>query len=121
MRNLRLIPRQGMTRVRSGSPRFGYPFVNMIWLKGRGTAIVETVKGRIELMDWPYEARPANPSLPFYNGDMEPVRIAPDSYRFRPLTERLISSIRRTWPSPHDASVKEGWLQISSVRPSLGR
>lgn len=75
------------------------------WLKNTRTAVVETEDGRLQLLDWDFEQKTAAaPLLPFYNGDMAPVRIAPDSYRFRPLTNRLINSIRRAWPSPHDAA-----------------
>ncbi len=76
------------------------------WLKTNKTAIVETQAGRMHLLDWPYESTHADqPFLPFYRGDM--VKIIPDAARFRPMTERLIASIRRTWPSPHDASAKD--------------
>lgn len=73
------------------------------WLKSSKTAIVETMSGRMKLIDWQHE-NTEQPMLPFYNGDM--VKIIPDSARFRPMTQRLVASIRRTWPSPHDASVK---------------
>ncbi len=74
------------------------------WLKESRTAIVETMDGRMKLIDWPFEANPKQSSLPFYTGDMVPART--EAYRFRPLTERLTFSIRRTWPSPHDATQK---------------
>lgn len=73
------------------------------WLKDGRTAIVETDTGRINLLDWPEKATQMDlPVLPFYNGDM--IKIIPDAARFRPMTERLVAAIRRTWPSPHDAS-----------------
>jgi len=75
------------------------------WLKESRTAIVETTGGRIKLIDWPFETKPSQSSLPFYVGDMKPAQAA--AYRFRPLTERLTASIRRTWPSPHDSTLKE--------------
>lgn len=76
------------------------------WLKDGRTAIVETLPGRMQLLDWPKEDTAESlPLLPFYNGDM--VRILPDAAKFRPMTERLVTSIRRTWPSPHDASQKQ--------------
>lgn len=62
------------------------------WLKNTSTAIVENAAGKIELIDWPQgilQLRPTNAS------------------RFRPMTNRLIGSIRRTWPSPHNASAPE--------------
>ncbi len=73
------------------------------WLKNSKTAIVETMSGRMKLIDWPHE-QTEQAMLPFYNSDI--VKIVPDSARFRPMTQRLVASIRRTWPSPHDASVK---------------
>ncbi len=73
------------------------------WLKDGRTAIVETDTGRINLLDWPEKATQMDlPVLPFYNGDI--IKIIPDAARFRPMTERLVAAIRRTWPSPHDAS-----------------
>lgn len=76
------------------------------WLKDGRTAIVETMSGTIKLLDWPEEKLAGNmPMLPFYNGDM--VKIIPDAAKFRPMTERLAAAIRRTWPSPHDASEKQ--------------
>lgn len=73
------------------------------WLKDGRTAIVETMSGRMKLLDWPRgETAEGLPLLPFYNGDM--VKILPDAARYRPMTQRLVASIRRTWPSPHDAS-----------------
>jgi UDP-2,3-diacylglucosamine pyrophosphatase LpxH len=75
------------------------------WLKDGRTAIVETMSGHVKLLDWPrQEAQENMPLLPFYQGDM--VKIIPDAARFRPMTDRLVASIRRTWPSPHDASTK---------------
>lgn len=62
------------------------------WLKNSRTAVVETLEGKIELIDWEYDV------------DKIPARVAQDAARFRPMTERLMASIRRTWPSPHDAS-----------------
>lgn len=62
------------------------------WLKGDGSAIVETLQGRIELLDWPQSALPIESA---------------ESARYRPMTNRLMASIRRTWPSPHDATGKE--------------
>lgn len=76
------------------------------WLKNGKTAIVETLSGRIELLDWPFESNTGQSTLPFYDGDIAPINIGPNSYRFRPMTERLIAAIRRTWPSPHDASLR---------------
>ena len=75
------------------------------WLKDGRTAIVETMSGRMKLLDWPSEElRETLPLLPFYDGDI--VKIIPDAARYRPMTDRLVASIRRTWPSPHDASAK---------------
>lgn len=59
------------------------------WLKGECTAIVETVGGCIELLSWPQSALPIESA---------------ESAQFRPMTYRLMASIRRTWPSPHDAT-----------------
>lgn len=59
------------------------------WLKGNGSAIVETVQGRMELLDWPQGALSIESA---------------ESARYRPMTHRLMASIRRTWPSPHDAT-----------------
>lgn len=89
------------------------------WLKSGHTAIVETRGGKLELLDWPHEVETnAQNFLPFYNGDIAPVKITPDAFRFRPLTERLTASIRRTWPSPHDASVKRAGGTIHT-RPAF--
>lgn len=59
------------------------------WLKGECTAIVETMAGRIELIDWPQGALPIESA---------------ESAQYRSMTYRLMASIRRTWPSPHDAT-----------------
>ncbi len=76
------------------------------WLKNGKTAIVESISGKLSLLDWGYEAPPPpEPMLPFYNGDIEPVILRAEAYKYRPMTEKLKSSIRRTWPSPHDASI----------------
>lgn len=70
------------------------------WLKGEGTAIVETMQGRIERIDWPQ--------------DLLPLPIKSPAIRYRPMTERLVASIRRTWPSPHDATQKqEGFTEAA--------
>lgn len=66
------------------------------WLKNGQTAIVESLSGGIELLDWAKEEK-----------TLDLFEILPDSKKFRPMTERLKASIRRTWPSPHDASAKE--------------
>ena len=76
------------------------------WLKDGKTAIVESITGKLKLVDWEYEAPPPiEPMLPFYAGDIKPTEIRHEAHRYRPMTERLKASIRRTWPSPHDASV----------------
>ncbi len=92
------------------------------WLKNSKTAIVETIEGKIELVDWPHDLNKPQPLLPFYNGDIACVKIIADASQFRPMTNRLISSIRRTWPSPHDASLENEfgrtWLSGVSYEPS---
>jgi len=88
------------------------------WLKGGQTAIVETSQGQIDLLDWTYEETPSQTMLPFYRGDIEPVRIIADASRFRPMTNRLMAAIRRTWPSPHDAPVPESPLRTWLTWPS---
>lgn len=86
------------------------------WLKNSKSAIVETVNGRLKLLDWPYENDHADqPFLPFYCGDI--VKIAPDSARYRPMTQKLVASIRRTWPSPHDASNKTPQTIFAKASP----
>lgn len=59
------------------------------WLKGEGSAIIETMGGAIELLEWPQAALSIESA---------------ESARYRPMTCRLMASIRRTWPSPHDAT-----------------
>ncbi len=77
------------------------------WLKNSQNAIVETIEGKIEQINWQYEGIDENhPSLPFNITDMKKDLIYPESFKFRPLTERLISSIQRTWPSPHNYAEK---------------
>lgn len=60
------------------------------WLAGGGTAIVETTQGRIERIDWP--------------ADLLPLPVHSSARHYRPMTEKLVASIRKTWPSPHDAT-----------------
>ena len=74
------------------------------WLKGGGSAIVETMDGKIELLDWPQGSLP----LP----------MSAISEKYRPHTQRLMASIRRTWPSPHDASSKEDGGFTSQIKPA---
>ncbi len=81
------------------------------WLKQSGTAIVETAEGMIDLIDWPCTSEETEPSLPFDANDIRQVRIVEEAYRFRPMTTKLVSAIRRTWPSPHDACHNEKALQ----------
>lgn len=64
------------------------------WLKGECTAIVETMQGRIELLSWPQSALPIESA---------------ESAQYRPMTLRLMGSIRRTWPSPHNATGTAGF------------
>lgn len=62
------------------------------WLTGKPTAIVEKENGQIDLLNW-------NPlQLPM---------ISHVTNHYRPMTLRLVQSIRRAWPSPHDATKKE--------------
>lgn len=61
------------------------------WLNGYGSAIVETMEGRMERLDWRQGTLP----------------VTSDAIHFRPLTLRLIQSIRRIWPSPYDAVAKQ--------------
>lgn len=72
------------------------------WLKGEGTAIVETLQGNIERVDWPQ--------------DLLPLAIKSPAIRYRPMTEKLVASIRRTWPSPHDATQEEDFT--APARPA---
>jgi UDP-2,3-diacylglucosamine pyrophosphatase LpxH len=62
------------------------------WLTSKPTAIVEKENGQIDLLDW----RPLH--LPM---------ISNVTNRYRPMTLRLVQSIRKAWPSPHDASHPE--------------
>jgi UDP-2,3-diacylglucosamine pyrophosphatase LpxH len=71
------------------------------WLKGECTAIVETTQGRIELLPWVQSALP-----------LESV----ESAQYRPMTLRLMASIRRTWPSPHNATGTAGFT--APVKPA---
>lgn len=90
------------------------------WLKDNKTAITESMDGTLCLLEWTHEQKPhGQPSLPFYNGDLLPVTITPDSYRFRPLTDRLTATIRRAWPSPHDASEGKRQKTVFSSRLCL--
>lgn len=91
------------------------------WLRQNKTAIIESMDGCLSLLDWPYENGTPHKQayLPFYNGDIEPVGLFADSKRFRPLTDRLISMIRRTWPSPHDASDAADQKRIFKTRVCL--
>lgn len=66
------------------------------WLTGKPTAIVEKEDGQIDLMNW-------NPlQIPI---------ISQASHHYRPMTLRLVQSIRKAWPSPHDATKKEAGPQ----------
>ncbi|PZQ46950.1 MAG: hypothetical protein DI551_04150 [Micavibrio aeruginosavorus] len=64
------------------------------WLKKSGTAIAESAQGKLELLSWETE-------------ETLPLDLPAPSLKYRPLTQRLIASIRRTWPSPHDASAPQ--------------
>lgn len=64
------------------------------WLKGECTAIVETMQGRIELLPWTQSALPIESA---------------ESAQYRAMTLRLMGSIRRTWPSPHNATGTAGF------------
>lgn len=66
------------------------------WLTGKPTAIVETQDGQIDLMNW-------NP--------LQIPMISQASHHYRPMTLRLVQSIRKAWPSPHDATKKEVAVQ----------
>lgn len=64
------------------------------WLSRKHTAIVESMGGSLDILDW--NASEAEDIIPS----------SPQSYTYRRLTLRLVQAIRRTWPSPHDASGK---------------
>lgn len=62
------------------------------WLSGKPTAIVEKVNGSLEIVDWDSAAQDSDFT---YNAE---------SFIHRPATLRLMQLIRKTWPSPHDAT-----------------
>lgn len=61
------------------------------WLTTKPTAVIEKDNGSIEILDWEKTE------------DFKICSNAP-SFRYRPLTLRLVQSVRKVWPSPHDAS-----------------
>jgi UDP-2,3-diacylglucosamine pyrophosphatase LpxH len=61
------------------------------WLTGKPTAVVEKENGQIDLMDWKPLSNIVMPAVP-----------SP----YRPMTKQLVQSIRKAWPSPHDATRK---------------
>jgi UDP-2,3-diacylglucosamine pyrophosphatase LpxH len=76
------------------------------WLKNAKTAVIERLDGKIDLIEWDHTNDAPHPAFSFMENGVPPFKTRSDSARFRPMTERLIASIRRTWPSPHDASAK---------------
>ncbi len=73
------------------------------WLKNSKTAIVETLHGKLEALDWAFEQAPQQDFLPFQYTDLEKIKVTYEARQFRPMTQNMIKSIRRIWPSPHDA------------------
>jgi UDP-2,3-diacylglucosamine pyrophosphatase LpxH len=75
------------------------------WLRTGHTALVEDVAGNLELLDWPSHRHTEAPTLPFSFMVQSGVRIIPDAYAGREVTQRLIASIRRTWPVTKQAEI----------------
>lgn len=86
------------------------------WLKKNQTAIVENIHGKISLLEWSFTPQdPSQSLLPFYVDDIKKTPVSEMAKKFRPMTLQLMASIRRTWPSPHDAQEKtEVAAEISS-------
>lgn len=72
------------------------------WIKNNRTAVVEDMRGNIDLIDWPQERTAEHETLlPFSKPDISPVFLMPDSLRFRRRTRRLMMAAQKIWPSPH--------------------
>lgn len=78
------------------------------WLKNSQSAVVESMRGQIELMEWNYDAqKDETPVLPFFIGDIKETMTEHKARKFRPMTEQLKSAIRRTWPAPQDITASQ--------------
>lgn len=89
------------------------------WLKQSQNAVVETLQGKLEPLEWSFKpTENAHPVLPFYEGDIKHKTILQEAFKFRPMTNQLIASIKRTWPSPHN-SVQNNEDLFYAVKPSF--
>lgn len=79
------------------------------WLRSGNTAVVEDFDGTLSLLDWDdYMDRPQDSAqLSFDDTGYFPdtsIRLYPDAYRYRPVTDFLVKKIRHIWePDSHNA------------------
>ncbi len=88
------------------------------WLRGGHTALVEQNDGTIELLDWPnhYEEF-VQPFL--FSPETLPVscRLVSDSSAYRPVTNLILSAIRKTWPDTQQEKRQDKTQEITQKRP----
>lgn len=83
------------------------------WLKNTPSAIVETINGSIEIIEWKRHAPPDQKQYSFHLGDKpKTINIIPSSYAFRPVTDRIVKSLIRIWhPDRKDHNPLMQWTQ----------
>lgn len=81
------------------------------WLRNSHSAIVETLDGKLQLVDWP-SPPDIRGQYNLFNPEEFSIRIIPSAYRYRPVTDRIIKSLINIWHPDHRTSPQfQDWLK----------
>lgn len=88
------------------------------WLRGHHTALAEDTNGDLTLIDWPHSYQAEQPCLFAFEETL--VQLTPDTSLYRPLTEKIIGSVRRTFAREKESAVSMSARRMP-VRARLSR